>query len=131
MNDFIANNLYDLLVSILGGGSFLAYIFERKKRKIEENQLASNALVSMQEAYTKFTVDQTNRYTEISEELIKTKDQLEKMAITLSNVEEALKKEKEEKERLIQTYEKMEQNYNALSKNYEIILKDYEDLRAK
>lgn len=131
MKEFFLDNVFNLVASFITGSSFLAYVFERKKRKIEENQLASNALVSMQEAYTKFTVDQTARYTEISEELTKTKFQLEQMASTLSSVEKALEQEKEEKERLIKSYEKLEQSYNSLSKNYEIIMNDYENMRKK
>lgn len=64
---WLIENAYQLITTFIGGTSFVAYILERKKRKIEEKQLTADALKSMQEAYDRFTEDFKERYTELSD----------------------------------------------------------------
>lgn len=61
------DNLLTLVTSVLGGTSFVGYIMEKNKRKLEERQLGTDALKSMQESYDKFTEDFKERYMELSE----------------------------------------------------------------
>ena len=69
IQQFLADNILSIITTLFGGGSFYAYYVERNKRKIEEKQLSSDALKSMQDAYDKFTEDSLKRYEELSTEV--------------------------------------------------------------
>lgn len=66
--DYIGKNILDLpnlLTALFGGGSFIAWISERRKRRLEENELNMTALGLMQSAYDKFTKDSLEKYIEL------------------------------------------------------------------
>lgn len=77
MKQFILENFFQIITSIFGGTSFLAWILERKKRKLEEKQLAADALDKMQSAYDKFTEDSLERYKSLREEVEELKKSLQ------------------------------------------------------
>ena len=79
--EYLTNTFSDipsLLTTVFGGGSFIAWISERRKRRIEENQLGASALESMQNAYDKFTKDSLERYTVLESEFTELRKELYK-----------------------------------------------------
>lgn len=61
MKQFFIENALALLSMLFGGGSFWAYLTERKKRRIEQKELEANALKTMQSAYDTFAKDMQER----------------------------------------------------------------------
>ena len=109
MKDWIDQNLFNLILSLLGGTSFLGYIVERRKRKIDERKESIDALRSMQEAYDKFTQDSFKLYSGISLEVTMLKEELKKVNRQLE--EESLK-------------------YTKLKQKYEILLEDLNKMKS-
>lgn len=115
MNDaklIILDNLGLIITSLFGGGSFMAYLLEKKKRSIEEKQLASDALKTMQDAYDKFTQDSLQRYNELSLEV---GDLKKKLILVTSQLEN------EEGKYLVlkNAYEKLKSSYDTLKRNFD------------
>ncbi len=100
IKQWILDNFLTLLTTLFGGTSFLGYVLERKKRRIQEKQETTDALKSMQEAYDKFSQDLLKRYDDLNKEVIELKTKLAKVTAQLQ--EEKIK------------YEKLEQIYNEL-----------------
>lgn len=98
---WLIENIFSIVTSILGGGSLLGWIQERKKRKIEENQLTADALKSMQEAYDTFTQDSLGRYNILKEEI-------DSLKIKLINVSSQLQTEKDYNQKLLLDYRQLE-----------------------
>ena len=69
IQQLLTDNIVSIITTLFGGGSFYAYYIEKGKRKIEEKQLSSDALKSMQDAYDKFTADSLKHYEELSAEV--------------------------------------------------------------
>lgn len=65
MKQWIMDNILTLITTVLGGTSFVGYVLERKKRRIEERQLNADALSRMQEAYDKFVEHSNTNYREL------------------------------------------------------------------
>lgn len=65
MKQWILDNMPTLITAILGGTSFVGYVMERKKRRIEERQLSADALSRMQEVYDKFVEHSNTNYKEL------------------------------------------------------------------
>lgn len=112
MTQWILDNLITIITSLFGGGSFLAYTKERRKRRIEEKQLGADALSRMQEAYDRFTADSLEQYTALRKEV----DELKKK---LADVQQSLKAEKSRYTRLKQDYDTLRKNYDKLKKEFE------------
>lgn len=112
IKQFILDNILTVITSALGSGSFVLYILERNKRKIEERQLASDALKTMQDAYDKFTQDSLNRYSDIKNEV----DDLKKK---LSNVTSQLQQEKKKYNSLKDSYDKLKSSYDSLKRSFD------------
>lgn len=110
MKQFILENFFQIITSIFGGTSFLAWIVERKKRKIEEKQLTADALDKMQTAYDRFTEDSLQRYRDLKEEV-------ESLKRTL---------EEETKAKLA-----LQKDYNELKEAYDNLKKEFNDYRKK
>lgn len=108
----LIDNLGLIFSVLFGSGSFLAFISERKKRNIENKQLASDALKTMQDAYDKFTSDSLKRYNELSSEVHDLKK-------NLFRVSQQLNQEKEKHNTLKNAYEKLKISYDTLKKNFE------------
>jgi uncharacterized protein HemX len=69
MKEWFLENIFTIITALFGGGSFWAYLTEKKKRKIEEKSLATDALKSMQDAYDRFTEDSKQRYDDLKLEI--------------------------------------------------------------
>lgn len=118
MHDFVFENALSIITSLFGAGGVYAYYSERKKRKIEEKQLSADALQKMQEAYDRFTSDQTKRYVELSEEISVLK---KKYAELQTEVEE-----KDEKYTLLKrAYDILKTEHDKLKKAFEALKKKY------
>ncbi|WP_340074552.1 hypothetical protein [Leptobacterium sp. I13] len=85
MEQWLLDNMFSIITALFGGGSFFAYITERKKRKIEEKQLTADALSKMQEAYDKFMEDSLIRYKDLREEIDDLKKKLVDVKTQLNN----------------------------------------------
>ena len=105
-------NIFEIITLVFGGGSFWAYVTERKKRKIEEKQLASDALKTMQDAYDRFTEDSKTKYEELSLEISELKKKL-------TNVTSQLQEEKSKYTSLKNSYEKLKRSYDSLKGEFD------------
>lgn len=79
MTQWLTDNLLTIITTLFGGTSFLGYVLERKKRRIQEKQETIDALKSMQDAYDRFTADALKKYDEVVKELEKVKKELEQV----------------------------------------------------
>ena len=117
IQQLLTDNIVSIITTLFGGGSFYAYYVEKNKRKIEEKQLSSDALKSMQDAYDKFTEDSLKRYSELSEEVEKLKEKL----LTVTS---QLDKEK-------QNYINLKLEHDSLKISYNKLKKDFDDYKKK
>lgn len=92
---WIIENLLTLITTLFGGTSFVGYILERKKRRIQEKLETTDALKSMQEAYDRFSQDLLKRYEDLSKEMFDIKKRLTEVTLELEG--EKLKYKKLEK----------------------------------
>ena len=118
LQQILTDNLIPIITTLFGGGSFYAYYVEKNKRKIEEKQLSSDALKSMQDAYDKFTEDSLKRYSELSEEVEKLKEKL----LTVTS---QLDKEKQNYIDLKLEHDNLKISYNKLKKDFDEYKKKY------
>ena len=118
IQQFLIDNTISIITTLFGGGSFYAYYVERNKRRIEEKQLSSDALKSMQDAYDKFTEDSLKRYSELSEEVEKLKEKL----LTVTS---QLDKEKQNYINLKLEHDNLKISYNKLKKDFDEYKKKY------
>ena len=118
IQQLLTDNILSIITTLFGGGSFYAYYVERNKRRIEEKQLSSDALKSMQDAYDKFTEDSLKRYSELSEEV-------EKLKQKLLTVTSQLDKEKQNYINLKLEHDNLKISYNKLKKDFDEYKKKY------
>ena len=118
VKQFLMDNFVSILTTLFGGGSFYAYYTEKNKRKIEEKQLSSDALKSMQDAYDKFTEDSLKRYEDLSSEV-------EELKKKLTNVTAQLNLERENNEALRKEHDNLKISYNKLKKDFDEYKKKY------
>ena len=118
IQQLLTDNIVSIITTLFGGGSFYAYYVEKNKRKIEEKQLSSDALKSMQDAYDKFTEDSLKRYSELSEEVEKLKEKL----LTVTS---QLDKEKQNYINLKLEHDNLKISYNKLKKDFDEYKKKY------
>ena len=118
IQQLLTENLVSIITTVFGGGSFYAFWVEKNKRKIEEKQLSSDALKSMQDAYDKFTEDSLKRYSELSEEVEKLKEKL----LTVTS---QLDKEKQNCINLKLEHDNLKISYNKLKKDFDDYKKKY------
>ena len=118
IQQLLADNILSIITTLFGGGSLYAYYRERNKIKIEEKQLSSDALKSMQDAYDKFTEDSLKRYSELSVEVEKLKEKL-------STVTSQLNKEKQNYINLKLEHDNLKISYNKLKKDFDEYKKKY------
>lgn len=111
MEVWLLENLFPIITSLVGGGSLFAYIMERRKRKIEEKQLSTDALKSMQEAYDGFVQDYSNKYNDIKAELKEVKDSLALMTLEANS-------EKTKYAILLVEYDKLRTDYYNLKSEF-------------
>lgn len=86
--EWVQENFISILSSLFGGGSLIAFITERNKRKIEEKQASAEALETMQKAYDKFTEDSLKRYDSVILEVRELKEELTKEKVKFQLLQE-------------------------------------------
>ena len=118
VQQLLTDNIVSIITTLFGGGSFYAYYVERGKRKIEEKQLSSDALKSMQDAYDKFTADALKHYEELSAEVEDLKKKLIEVTTQLS-------KEKQNYATLREEHDNLKISYNRLKKDFDDYKKKY------
>mgnify|MGYP003589186365 FL=1 len=118
VQQLFTDNIVSIITTLFGGGSFYAYYTEKNKRKIEEKQLSSDALKSMQDAYDKFTEDSLKRYEDLSTEVQDLKKKLIEVTTQLS-------KEKQNYATLREEHDNLKISYNKLKKDFDDYKKKY------
>ena len=118
VKQFLMDNFVSILTTLFGGGSFYAYYTEKNKRKIEEKQLSSDALKSMQDAYDKFTEDSLKRYEELSTEVQDLKKKLTEVTTQLSTEKQNYATLREEHDNLKISYNKLKKDFDEYKKKY-------------
>ena len=112
IQQLLTDNIVSIITTLFGGGSFYAYYVEKNKRKIEEKQLGSDALKSMQDAYDKFTEDSLKRYEDLSTEVQDLKKKLTEVTTQLSA-------EKQNYATLREEHDNLKISYNRLKKDFD------------
>ena len=118
IQQLLADNILSIITTLFGGGSFYAYYVEKNKRKIEEKQLSSDALKSMQDAYDKFTEDSLKRYEELSVEVQDLKKKLIEVTTQLSTEKQNYATLREEHDNLKISYNKLKKDFDDYKKKY-------------
>lgn len=118
IQQLLADNILSIITTLFGGGSFYAYYVEKNKRKIEEKQLSSDALKSMQDAYDKFTEDSLKRYEELSVEVQDLKKKLIEVTTQLSTEKQNYATLREEHDNLKISYNKLKKDFDEYKKKY-------------
>ena len=119
LKQFLIDNIFPILSSLLGGGSFVAYIFERKKNRAMTNQEIAKAaqeeataLTNMRVAYKEFTDDMNQRYDDLS-------NQVKDLKKKLTDVTSELGEEKKKYNSLKEAYSKLKNSYDNLKKEFD------------
>ena len=84
MKEFLETQLPAIITGILGVG---AYIFERRRKHAEVQQVESDAIQAMQNAYKTFVSDSNNRLDEMRGDILSMKskiDSLEKNEVLMT-----------------------------------------------
>ena len=118
IQQLLADNILSIITTLFGGGSFYAYYVEKNKRKIEEKQLSSDALKSMQDAYDKFTEDSLKRYEELSVEVQDLKKKLVEVTTQLSTEKQNYATLREEHDNLKISYNRLKKDFDEYKKKY-------------
>ena len=118
IQQLLADNILSIITTLFGGGSFYAYYIEKNKRKIEEKQLSSDALKSMQDAYDKFTADALKHYEELSAEVEDLKKKLIEVTTQLSKEKQNYATLREEHDNLKISYNKLKKDFDEYKKKY-------------
>ena len=118
VKQFLMDNLISITTTLFGGGSFYAYYIEKGKRKIEEKQLSSDALKSMQDAYDKFTEDSLKRYEDLSTQVEDLKKKLTEVTTQLSTEKQNYAILREEHDNLKVSYNKLKKDFDDYKKKY-------------
>ena len=118
IQQLLTDNIVSIITTLFGGGSFYAYYVEKNKRKIEEKQLSSDALKSMQDAYDKFTEDSLKRYEELSIEVQDLKKKLTEVTTQLSTEKQNYATLREEHDNLKISYNKLKKDFDEYKKKY-------------
>ena len=118
IQQLLADNILSIITTLFGGGSFYAYYTEKNKRKIEERQLSSDALKSMQDAYDKFTEDSLKHYEELSAEVQNLKKKLTEVTTQLSREKQNYATLRKEHDNLKISYSKLKKDFDEYKKKY-------------
>ena len=118
IQQLLTENLVSIITTVFGGGSFYAYYVEKNKRKIEEKQLSSDALKSMQDAYDKFTADSLKHYEELSAEVQDLKKKLTEVTTQLSAEKQNYATLREEHDNLKISYNRLKKDFDDYKKKY-------------
>lgn len=118
IQQLLADNILSIITTLFGGGSFYAYYVEKNKRKIEEKQLSSDALKSMQDAYDKFTEDSLKHYEELSAEVQDLKKKLTEVTTQLSREKQNYATLRKEHDNLKISYNKLKKDFDEYKKKY-------------
>ena len=118
IQQILTENLVSIITTVFGGGSFYAYYVEKNKRKIEEKQLSSDALKSMQDAYDKFTADALKHYEELSVEVENLKKKLTEVTTQLSAEKQNYATFREEHDNLKISYNRLKKDFDDYKKKY-------------
>ncbi|MDR2824735.1 MAG: hypothetical protein LBB41_06005 [Prevotellaceae bacterium] len=104
MTDFLTIILLQILPALLGSGSLIALIFERKKRKAE-------TLQSIQAIYDEFVRDYSEKITELKNQVAEFQRETEKMRAELQQ-------EKNRFSNLQKKYIALNDKYNRLKREF-------------
>ena len=118
IQQLLIDNIVSIITTLFGGGSFYAYYVEKNKRKIEEKQLSSDALKSMQDAYDKFTADSLKHYEELSAEVQDLKKKLTEVTTQLSAEKQNYATLREEHDNLKISYNRLKKDFDDYKKKY-------------
>lgn len=120
---WLIDNLYGIITTILGGTSIFAFISERNKRKIQEKKDESSAkkeeadaLETIQTVYDKFVKDSLDRYVEMMTQIEAIKKELQDVYLQLENVTKELEIEKERSRLLNISYENLKKTCEEFNK---------------
>ena len=120
---WLIDNLYGIITTVLGGTSIFAFLTERNKRKIQEKKDESSAkkeeadaLETIQTVYDKFVKDSLDRYVEMMAQIEAIKKELQDVYLQLENVTKELEIEKERSNLLNISYENLKKTCEEFNK---------------
>lgn len=115
--EWIQNNIFTIITTIFGSGSFFAWITEKNKRKISEKQASAEALDTMQKAYDKFTEDSLKRYEAVVQEIRDLKEELTKEKVKFGLLQEENVKLKFDNAKLKADYDILKSDFEKFKLN--------------
>lgn len=122
--EWLQDNIWTLISTVLGGGGLLGWLTERNKRKIEEKQASAEALDTMQKAYDRFTEHHLNRYESVMKDL-------DKLNTKVFDLESELLKEKGKLTLLKEENESLRRDNATLKADYDILKGELDTLKSK
>jgi len=123
LKQWLIENAYGIITTLLSGGGILAFVFERKKRKTQNRidtasakHEEANALETIQLVYDKFVKDSLDRYADFKFQLDSIKKELEDVYAQLVIVNEELAEEKKRSKSLKASYENLKRTCEEYTK---------------
>ena len=123
LKQWLIENAYGIITTLLSGGGILAFVFERKKRKTQNRidtasakHEEANALETIQLVYDKFVKDSLDRYADFKLQLDSIKKELEDVYAQLVIVNEELAEEKKRSKSLKASYENLKRTCEEYTK---------------
>jgi len=123
VKQWLIDNATTILTALFGGGSFWAFLQERRKRQIEERQMGADALSRMQEAYDRFTADSLEQYNSLKREV-------EELKKKLGDMRQSMEKERNKYLALKRDYEALKISYAGLKKEFDQYKTNHNDKAA-
>ena len=127
VGQWLLENLYGIITTILGGSGLIGYLMERKKRKIQDKKDIStakleeaNALETIQLVYDKFVKDSLDRYADFKLELDNLKKELESVYSKLEIVTSELNEEKKRSTLLKNSYEILKKKCDEFARSKKV-----------
>jgi hypothetical protein len=118
VGEFIAANIMNMLTPI---GVFGAWFFGRKRGRADTKVVEGNALVGMQNAYSKFVDDAAKEYASLKEDSEKKQAALE---------QESVKKYEDLEKESIKRYESLHDEFEKFKKEIKEIISKKDEISA-
>ena len=124
LKQWLFENAYGIVTTLLGGSGIAAFFFERKKR-IAQNKIdlatakhqEANALETIQLVYDKFVKDSLDRYADLKSQMDSIRLELEEVYKQLAAVTEELNEEKKRSKSLKMSYENLKKTCEDFTNN--------------
>jgi archaellum component FlaC len=110
MNEIISEQLPAIITGILGLG---AYLFEKRRKNAEIQQVESDAITAMQNAYKTFVADSNNKYEELRKELELSRKETAQSRIEIQELKQEIEEWQKKYEAVLEELRSFEKGNNT------------------